>query len=236
MVDLKTYRPSKRLLIGAKTKMKKLNFASNKMRLKLKKIQTKPSGFTLIELLVAMVITGIMLTLVLASYWTFLQTQQKMAMSRELQSEIRFALNRFADKVRSTSIDYEAYVAIPAGQNCASVNAGGSKQLCLIDPNGTYYYFEHADLDSDTVAESFIMGSDPASFADAKSNAQPLLSPKKFNVTSLNFSFSPADNPQILANDQMQPKVTVYIEVSPQNGAYQDLAIASQTTISSRQY
>lgn len=231
----KVLRPSKHLLIGAKTKMKYLNFASNAKTLK-RKNTAKVGGFTLIELLVATVITGIMLTLVLASYWTFLQTQQKMAMSRELQSEIRFALNRFADKVRSSNIDYEAYLGIPAGQNCGSENAGGSKKLCLIDPSGTFYYFEHADLDADTIPESFIMGSDATSFSDAKSNAQPLLSPKKFNVESLNFSFSPAADPTTLANPQMQPKVTVYIKVRPQNGMYQALVIESQTTISSRQY
>jgi hypothetical protein len=183
-----------------------------------------------------MVITALMLTLVLASYWTFLQTQQKMAISRELQSEIRFALNRIADKVRSSSIDYEAYKATPAGRNCASLSPSGSKQLCLVDSGGTFYYFEHADLDADLTEESLIMGTDSSSFADAKTNAQPLLSPDKFNITALNFSFSPSDTPKILANPKMQPKVTLYIEVSPQNGMYQDLVIESQTTISSRQY
>lgn len=216
--------------------MKKSIFAFILKRLKLSDNQTKTNGFTLIELLVAMVITALMLTLVLASYWTFLQTQQKMAMSRELQSEIRFALNRFADKVRSSNIDYEAYLGMPAGQNCGSENSGGSNKLCLITPSGTFYYFEHADLDADSTPESFIMGSDAANFTNAKSNAQPLLSPKKFNVKALNFSFSPAANPSTLANPQMQPKVTVYVEVSPQNSIYQDLVIESQTTISSRQY
>jgi type II secretory pathway pseudopilin PulG len=177
----------------------------------------------MIELLVAMVITAMMLTLVMASYWTFLQTQQRLAISRELQSEVRFTLNRFTDKVRASRIDYTAY---EPGNSCALGDPGGDIKLCLIDARGDTFYFEN-DL---TVGnESLVMGNNPA-------NAQFLISPNKFNVNSVSFSFSPALNPRDLAAPQMQPKVTFYLSVSPTNPTYADLVIESQTTISSRQY
>ena len=134
----------------------------------------KSQGFTLIELLVAMVITGIMLTLVMASYWTFLQTQEKMAVSRELQSEVRFALNRLADKVRSSTINYDEYNASMPGYFCNDIN----KKLCLINKNKTpneTYYFEFDDTN-----KSLKMGND-------KTNLQPLLSPNKFLVDRIHF-------------------------------------------------
>lgn len=185
----------------------------------------KVSGFTLIELLVAIVIIGIMLTLVLGSYWTFLQTQQKMAMSRELQSEVRFAFNRFTDKVRSSTIDYSSYAP---GQPCAITGSN----LCLVSLDGTKHLFAYDSTDqvlNMAVVPATAAASDPILF-------EPLLSPDKFVVTGQNFDFSPTLDPSILANPQLQPKVTFYLEVSPRSGLYQDLVIESQTTISSRQY
>lgn len=199
---------------------------------KLNTSKVKPNGFTLIELLVAMVITALMLTLVMASYWTFLKTQQRMAISRELQSEVRFALNRFTDKVRASRIDYEAYNT----GNCASLNSAGSSKLCLSTPAGEFLFFEHQDLNGDGHKNALIMGRDINHNNHLADNAQPLISPKKFNVTKLNFAFSPADNPDAFANPQMHPKVTLFLSVSPANGAYQDLVIENQTTVSSRQY
>lgn len=199
---------------------------------KLNTSKVKTSGFTLIELLVAMVITALMLTLVMASYWTFLQTQQRMAISRELQSEVRFALNRFTDKVRASRIDYEAYNT----GNCASLNSAGSSKLCLSTPAGEYVFFEHKDLNGDGYKNALVMGRDISNGNSLADNTQPLISPDKFNITKLNFAFSPANNPDSFANPQMQPKVTLFLSVSPTNGAYKDLVIENQTTISSRQY
>ena len=184
----------------------------------LKQKRVAVPGFTLVEMLVAMVITGIMLTLVMASYWTFLQTQQRMAVSRELQSEVRFALNRVADKVRFSRPNYPEYTG--TGDCTTDINY----HLCLLGADGTTYLFAY-----DQAAETLRLGNDP-------SNIQPLISPQKFKVTGLHFDFSPQNDPSDLSNDQMQPKVTVYIEVSPRSGRYQHVVIANQTTISSRQY
>lgn len=194
---------------------------------KLQAKNTKVSGFTLIELLVSIVITGMMLTLVLASYWTFLQTQQKMAISRELQSEVRFVFNRFADKVRSSTIDYAEYV--PGGE-CEITGT----RLCLIDSAGIgiFFYYDSANTILNLGIRPAYNAGDPVPVIEY----EPVISPNKFTVTGLNFDFSPTDNPAILANDQLQPKTTFYLEVSPRDGRYQDLVIESQTTISSRQY
>ncbi len=204
-------------------KLKRINF----------KYQTK--GFTLIEMLVSMVIVGIMLTLVMASYWTFLQTQQRMAVSRELQSEVRFAFNRYADKVRSSRVDYNQYSGI-AGNNCQSLDLNGARALCLTD-GASYYYFEHVDLNGDGTQNALLMGKATTSAQEAKTNAQPLISPLKFNVTNAHFAVSPAYDPKVdISQPQMQPKVKLYLEAHPTSERYLDLVIESQTTISSRQY
>lgn len=220
--------------------------------MKLKKIQSavkvkrvKTQGFTLIELLVAMVITAMMLTLIMASYWIFLQTQQRMQVSREAQSEIRFALNRFADKIRASRIDYAAYdgssVPLPP---CANADPGGASRICLTDGQGSFYFFEHRDTNNDSTLDALFMGqtqkqaieSEGDARARAAADAQPLISTRKFNVGRLKFSFSPALDPSILTNDQMQPKVTIFISANSAREQYQDIVIETQTTISSRQY
>lgn len=173
----------------------------------------------MIEVLVAVVITAIMLTLVMASYWTFLQTQQRMAVSRELQSEVRFAFNRLADAIRSHGLDYAEY---PTGQ-CNDIN----RKLCLLQnttpPSTTYVEF-------DPTTNILSMGPDSA-------NTQPLISPTKFVVDNVQFEVSPTENPKVdLTQPQQQPKVTVFLRVFPRDERYQDLVIENQTTISSRQY
>jgi|GEM_PF-4835323 len=131
----------KLLLIGVKIKMLKTTHTSF----------YKPKGFTLIELLVAMVITGIMLTLVMGSYWTFLQTQQKMTVSREIQSEVRFALSRITDKVRSGRINYSQYSG--SGDCTTNIN----HNLCLIDTSGNPYFLAY-----NATEKNISMGSDPS--------------------------------------------------------------------------
>ena len=98
--------------------------------------------------------------------------------------------------------------------------------------DGTKHLFAYDSTDqvlNMAVVPATAAASDPILF-------EPLLSPDKFVVTGQNFDFSPTLDPSILANPQLQPKVTFYLEVSPRSGLYQDLVIESQTTISSRQY
>lgn len=178
----------------------------------------RPVGFTLIELLVSIVITGMMLTLVMASYWTFLQTNAKMAVSREIQSEVRFTLTRLADKVRASTINYAEY---ELGGLC---NVNLNRNLCLLTPGGDTYLFRY-----DNAAQTLSLGSDDATL-------QPLLSPNRYQVTSLYFGYAPQNDPTDLSQAQQQPKVTIFLSVSPSDERYQDLSIETQTTISSRQY
>ena len=190
------------------------------MKYKLTRLSSLP-GFTLIEVLVSVVITAMMLTLVMASYWTFLKTQQRMAVARELQSEVRFAFNRFNDAIRSSSIDYAAYTG---SGHCATLPG----TLCLLKPNGDTQYAVFVDAD-----KKLKLGTTPA-------DAQFLLSPQKFSVDNVSFRVSPdpsLGNPKAdLTLDQIQPKVTIFLRVLPTDSRYQDLVIENQTTISSRQY
>ena len=141
-----------------------------------------------------------------------------MQVSRELQSEVRFALTRVADKVRSSGINYPEYQGV--GHCSSNIN----QQLCLLSPQGQTHFLHY-----DPALLTLNLGTDP-------STTQPLLSPRRFTVHNVHLSVSPADDPTLLTNRQGQPKVTVFIKASPTDPRYQDLVIETQTTISSRQY
>ena len=167
------------------------------------------AGFTLVEMLVAMVILGILLTMVMQSYWGLIQIYQKAEIMRQLQRESHFTLTRVADKMRYHSLNYQAY------------NLGGacgvtlSKKLCL----GPHVFI------FDDVTGSLTM------------DGQPLFSSDVIEVRHLDFSFTPDRDPFVhlgTPSAQTQPKLTLLMEVAAQD--LPDLKFDLQATISSRKY
>ncbi len=181
---------------------------------KINKYTSKNSGFTLIELLVSMVVSAILLTTVLSSFWALLQTNDRNKNFSQLQQETSFAMARIADKIKNYSIDYDAYTS-PGVCQGMTIN-DTLKVLCL---NSNTF-----ELDS--------------SQETLKMNGQPLFS-KSFKVEKSLFQISPAKNPYYRDNIgkkevQLQPKVTIILKVS--SIKYPNMVLNIQTTISSRQY
>lgn len=174
---------------------------------------TKNAGFSLIELLVSIVISGLVLSTVMAGYWTLVQAHHTTEIKRNMTQETTFALTRIADRVRTYSVDYEAYNSLPSPGTCATVSFSGSEILCL----GQNNVFEKTGT-------QLLM------------NTQPLISPQ-FEVTMLNFQISPGQDPfQNISNKtaQLQPKVTILLETRSVKDP--SLSFLLQTTISSRKY
>ncbi|MDH3325075.1 MAG: type II secretion system GspH family protein [Candidatus Peregrinibacteria bacterium] len=173
------------------------------------KPRRKVEGISLIEVLVSIVISGIVFSAVMVSYFSLIQTQKKADLMRQLQKEVHFAIIRIADKIRANSIDYSAY----SEGSCSAVDLRSSLKLCIGDGN----VFE---LNGDRLLM----------------NEAPLIS-QKFSINKLFFYSSPTSNPAENKGDpsiQFQPKVTIYLEVESQLDP--SIKMEVQTTISSRNY
>ncbi len=172
----------------------------------------KQRAFTLIEILVGIVISGMVLSSVLAASWQMIKMRQITDASRQLQKEMHFSLIRIADKIRSYSIDYNAYEV--TGE-CNGVSILSSQKLCVGDDN----VFEIID-------DKLTM------------NNAPLMS-DIFKVTNFVFKVTPTKDPSLHENKadqevQLQPKVTVYFRAEAKN--LPQVHQVLQTTISSRVY
>ncbi len=187
-------------------------------------------GTTLIELIVIVVISAIILSAVMTSYASLVKTNQKINVSRQLQKEINFAMIRLTDKMRSYSVDYEAYDS----GNCSGYNLSDSNNLLCIQGEGETdsYFFNQGDFiapDGETYKTLFM-------------NQEPLFS-SFFEVKNVHFFVTPSKDPFDIKNLQtpadikaynLQPKVTITLEVG--SIQYEDLEFHIQTTISSRKY
>ncbi len=174
----------------------------------------KNKAFTLIEVLVSIVISALLLTIVLGSFWLLIKINKKNEISGELQREISFAMIRISDKIKSNSIDYQAYTSDSSSicQN-ASLSSGTQNRLCLQNK----YKFQQKNT-------NLFM------------NDQPLFS-NDFEVDFVDFIVSPAEDPFSDISKigiQLQPKVTIKLKVKSKK--YEDLFLEIQSTISSRKY
>lgn len=179
-------------------------------------INYKHSAFTLVELLVSMVISALLLTAVLGSFWVLMQTNQKNEISGRLQQQTNFALLRISDKIKNHSIDYEkAKNMTPLPLDLGTPQ----KQLLL---NGNFEFKKTPD--------------------NLTMNGQPLFS-NEFKVTETFFWVSPSKDPLDLTQfttpleqkkSQLQPKVTIVLQVESKR--FPNISLDIQTTISSRKY
>jgi prepilin-type N-terminal cleavage/methylation domain-containing protein len=180
----------------------------------IKKISYKNKAFTLVEVLVSMVVSGLLLTLILGSFWLLIEVNQKNEVSGELQKQTSFALLRIADNVKNYSVDYDAYKDFSTSI-CKNrdLKIGTQQLLCL---GGDHVFEKKKD-------NLFMDG-------------QPLFS-EYFEVVDIQFLVSPTANPfdDITEKSrQIQPKVTILLEVKSKK--YENISLQIQSTISSRKY
>lgn len=145
----------------------------------------KNKGFTLVEVVVVVVVFGMLMTMVMQSYWGLVQAYQKAEVMRQLQRESNFALTRIADKMRYHSLNYAEQIS----GECA----GAAEKLCIGD-----YVFTYDD------------GEGTLTMAD-----QPLFSAGSVEVVDFRFSYTPDADPfASFANRQLHPKLTVFLSVA----------------------
>ncbi len=174
----------------------------------------KNKAFTLVEVVVSMVISTLLLTIVLGSFWLLIKINRKNEIAGELQRQTSFAMMRISDKIKNNSIDYQAY-SYNSSSICQNLSlvSGTQNRLCL--QNG--YEFKQKK-------KKLFM------------NGQPLLG-DDFEVDYIDFFVSPSVDPfsDISKIDiQLQPKVTIKLRVKSKK--YEDIFLEVQSTISSRKY
>lgn len=168
----------------------------------------KHSGFSLIELLVVIVTSAIVLSAVLGSFASLINITQKIDISRQLQKEIHFTLVRIGDKMRTYSLDYEAYES----GACQGTEPQNSQKVCL--QNNTLFAYDNSNPEDKTLTL----------------NGERLFS-RIFDVQDAFFFYITPPDPN---TPKLQPKLTVYLDVASKH--YPDIQFQIQTTISSRQY
>ena len=174
----------------------------------------KNKAFTLVEVVVSMVISALLLTIVLGSFWLLIKINKKNEIAGELQRQTSFAIMRISDKIKNNSIDYKAYAHNSAGicQNLSLVS-GTQNRLCLQNS----YEFKQEGV-------NLLM------------NGQPLFS-DDFKLDFVHFFVSPPEDPFSDISKieiQLQPKVTISLKVKSKK--YEDIFLEVQSTISSRKY
>jgi hypothetical protein len=172
----------------------------------LSRFHLKNSGTSLVELLVTTVVAGIIFSSAMGSYFVFAKSTQKMNIWREIQKETHFSMIRMADKIRSNSIDFPAYIS----GNCV---IDTNRNLCLSDNN--FFEFKNENIEM---------------------NGAPLFSKQfkveriKFQISPEKDPFTNITQKEL----QIQPKVEIQIEISSRRDPKINFAI--RTTISSRLY
>lgn len=175
----------------------------------------KPKGFTLIELIVSFVVMAIVLSAVMQSLQSFIQTSRKLSVVREIQQDLSFALLRMGDRIRNNSIDYQAY----DGGACATVAKINGQKLCL---NNGWLLEKQGDV-------LFL----------SKGSVQSPLFPKNVKVVQALFSISPEQDPEDPVNwgnpvFQRQPRVDIHLEIESLRDG--DVNFEIDTSFSSRVY
>jgi prepilin-type N-terminal cleavage/methylation domain-containing protein len=173
-------------------------------------------AFSLIEILVTIVISGIVLSGVLGSYFSLVQASQKADTARQLQKEVNFAMIRMADKIRSYSINYSVY-------EDQDISKDGSRFLFTEGNEGATHKFQIENSDGKQILTM---------------DGAPLFS-SFFEVKDFHVSITPNNDPFDSANlgdseAQFQPKATIFLSVEARR--YPDVSLVIQTTISSRRY
>lgn len=174
----------------------------------------KHSAFTLVEVIVSILISALLLTLVLGSFWLLIKINQQNEIAGRLQKQTTFAMLRMSDKIKQYSIDYEAYTSAANGLcKNLSLDSGTQQKLCL----GANHEFKKE-------GDTLLMDTHPL-FSD------------EFIVDSVNFFVSPSADPFSDISEksiQLQPKVTIALKVHSKK--YENILLEVQSTISSRKY
>lgn len=154
----------------------------------------KSKGFTLIELVVAFAVMAIVLSAVMQSLQSFIQTSRKLSVVREAQKDLSFALLRMGDKIRNNSVDYTAY----DGGDCVTTSKINGEKLCL---KNNWSLAKTGDT----------------LFLEQTAESSPLF-PQNIKVVQALFTISPDEDPEDPANwgnaaMQRQPRVDIHLEI-----------------------
>ncbi len=183
--------------------------------------QTSGQGFTLVELLVVLAIFGTAMVVIADIFIRINDTSRRVEFGNRIQGELRFAIERVTEAVRTGRIDYGAYGG--------TIPAGGGQALHLLDADGAALSFT---LETNQLCPA----SSPQCLVMTSNGRSASLTPNGVEVEQVLFFVSPATDPfardargQFLSDEE--PRVTIALRLA---GAGTHLTV--QTTISSRYY
>ncbi|HEY5713759.1 MAG TPA: prepilin-type N-terminal cleavage/methylation domain-containing protein [Candidatus Gracilibacteria bacterium] len=212
---------------------------------------TKNKGFTLIELIISIVIYGIIMTSVLASFWTLVKTRERADHFRNLEREVHFAMTRLSDTLRGNGINYIDSIADtgPFPNGPADVHPKVTTNHCKTDPIFFTTTCEKIEFKGENLA--VLAGGIPGRDIHPRVNVsglkelnvlmdgRPLFS-RKVQLTdgAPNYlKVRPQNDPTTNLGDadmQIQPRVEIFLTV--EDVEFPELKLNVKTTVSSRRY
>jgi len=180
------------------------------------KFKIKKQAFTLIEILVAMAAFVIVVGAMLGLFVFGIQQQRRSLLAQTVLSQTSYALEFMSRALRMAEKELNAPACLSQnGLNYENYNGeSGIKFINALETDQSYK------------CQSFYLNSEQLYYQRGTATAVALTS-DKIEITSLEFRLS-GQNQQ----DNLQPRVTILMEVKPKNFAQPRIRI--QTTISQR--
>jgi len=167
--------------------------------------RSTPKGFTLIELLIAVGLFSVIVSIATGGFVTALRTQRQVVGLTSANNNVSLAMEQMAREIRTGS-----------GFSCAA----SCRELTFQNARGenVRYRFDTAEGYGQIKRSTEFLGG----------TAEPITA-RNVDVRSLAFSLIGAD-----PIEKIQPRITIFLSISPREGNVSGNVVNLQTTVSSR--
>jgi prepilin-type N-terminal cleavage/methylation domain-containing protein len=210
--------------------------------MKLQTPQHRPVGFSLVEMLVVVAVFSVTTIIVAQIFATVQQAQVRVEQGQDVSESGRFLLEAMSRELRLGTVDYAYYSAkglLPLDRP--------QTVLATRDMVGDQYVYRQNGTQLDLcIAPANIVegGGDPDQCLAAGNGPQwQVVTSEDQRLKELQFYISPSQDPFQFEEDasqyrggHVQPRVTILLQMEPEEGQSEGQIVTLQTTIVSRRY
>ncbi len=177
-------------------------------------VKIRHRAFTLVELLVATAVFAIVIGIISGIFISGIQQQRRVLISQFLLDQTSFVLEYMSRALRMAAKDLTGS-CIPAGSNYQLTYGGSGLK-----------FKNH--LRNDDCQEFFLQDGQLKYWKQSTGETLPL-TPNKLEITQLKFNLSGESQ-----NDNLQPAVTIFLNIKGKDITMGELTLKIQTTVSQR--
>ena len=182
---------------------------------KIKKLKIKKEGFTLIEMLVTMSIFITLVGVITGLFITGIRQQRNVLAFQSVLDQTSYALEHMSRNLRLAKKETSGSCLSQSGLNFEITRSGSGLK-----------FINH--LQGDDCQEFFLQNNQIQYWKQSTNNSLPLTS-NKLEVVSLKFNLTGESQA-----DDLQPLVTVFLEIKDKSSPGQSQKIKIQTSVSQR--